>query len=78
MKNSKVITDFEHGVFYAAGLLVTFIDEPVIAADIISEAGLSHRDISLLDEYERDAMKILMRQDKRINFTGVELDSNGD
>ena len=64
------MTEFQEGVFYAAGLLVTLVDEPTSAADILGEAGLLEADISTLDETEQEAMKTLMKQESRAKFMG--------
>lgn len=65
------LNDFQQGVFYAAGLLVEWMDQPTYAADILKEAGLLESDVSELDETEQLAMKKLMQQEpRRAKFTG--------
>lgn len=65
------LNDFQQGVFYAAGLLVEWLDNPVAAADILKEAGLLEADVAELDETEQLAMKKLMEQEpSRAKFTG--------
>lgn len=65
------LNDFQQGVFYAAGLLVEWLDQPTYAVDILKEAGLLESDVSELDETEQFAMKKLMQQEpRRAKFTG--------
>ena len=58
---------FDEGIFYSAAILVGQ-GQPVLAADIIYEAGLNEIDITLLDDTERYAMYVLDKEDYRINF----------
>lgn len=68
------MSEFDKGVFYVAGLLVSFMDNPVYAADVLEQAGLLNADISSLDETEQRAMKTLMKDgNKRINLTGFTI-----
>lgn len=64
------MTEFQEGVLYAAGLIVTMHNKPTIAASIIIEAGLANADISQLDDYDKSQLKKL-NGEKGINFRGV-------
>lgn len=71
MAKKKRLTQFDQGIFYAAALLVTFIDQPGYAADILEQGGFLDADVSSLDETEQLAMKSLMEQEpRRAKFTG--------
>jgi hypothetical protein len=74
LKMVKIMNDFDKGVFYVAGLLVTFMDSPGYAVDVLEQAGLLNADISSLDETEQRAMKTLMKDgNKRVNLTGLTI-----
>lgn len=70
MAKQDKLNDFQQGIFYAAVLLVEFMDQPTYAADILQEAGLLDADVSELDETEQLAMKKLMLDTSRAKFTG--------
>ena len=65
------MNQFQEGIFYSASLLVTFLDQPTYAADILEQSGLSEFDISVLDDTEKNSMLKLMEQEpNRIKLTG--------
>lgn len=66
---AKKLSDFEQGIFYAAGFLVED-DQPGYATDILAAAGLLESNVSVLDETEQRAMKKLMLGNSKVNFTG--------
>lgn len=65
------MNDFDQGVFYAAAIMVDFIDQPTMAADVLAEAGLLDSDISNLDDTEKNAMIKLSKYDDRCQFKGI-------
>lgn len=65
--------DYTQGIFYAVAMLVALHDQPTSAADILEQAGHLTADCSELDDTEKDAMRSLMKQDNRCNFTGLDL-----
>lgn len=71
MAKVEALNDFQQGIFYAAGILTEFLDQPTYAADVLQEAGLLESDVSELDETEQLAMKKLMEHEpRRAKFTG--------
>jgi len=66
--------EFSKGVFFAASVLVKVHDRPTEAADILNEAGLAQANVSDLDDYEKEAMQELMKQEaRRLKLTGLEV-----
>jgi hypothetical protein len=65
---AKNLSDFEHGIFFAAGILVED-DQPGYAVDILAAAGLLESNVSMLDETEQRAMKKLMLSSSKAKFT---------
>lgn len=53
---------FEEGVMYAAALLVRVHDLPTIAANVLREAGLMDANVHKLDDYERESLRELNRE----------------
>lgn len=51
------MTEFQLGVLYAASVVVAMHDAPVIAATIVSEAGLGNADCSGLDDFEKKNLR---------------------
>ena len=71
---SEVMDEFSKGVFFAASVLVKVHDRPTEAADILNEAGLAQANVSDLDDYEKEAMQELMKQEaRRLKLTGLEV-----
>ena len=70
------MNEFNQGIFYAAALLVTFVDQPTCAADILEQAGLLESDIRDLDDTEQRAMRALMTQEpNRVKLTGFTIET---
>ena len=53
------LTEFEQGVLYAASIVIALHDQPVVAATVVREAGLSEADCSGLDDYEKKHLRKL-------------------
>lgn len=53
------MTEFEHGVLYAAAVVIAVHDQPVIAATIVREAGLSDADCSDMDDFEKHHLRVI-------------------
>lgn len=51
------MTEFDQGVLYAAAMVVAIHDQPVVAATIIREAGLSDADCSKLDRFDKNHLQ---------------------
>lgn len=72
-EGGRVMDEFSQGVFFAASVLVRIHDLPTEAADILNEAGLVKADVSSLDDYEKEAMRELVKSEgSRLNFIGLE------
>jgi hypothetical protein len=54
-----MLSDFEKGVVYAAGLIVRLHDQPGIAAEIMREAGMDRRNFSDCDDFEKESLRKL-------------------
>lgn len=54
----KVLTDFEKGILYAAGIVCSQ-DMPGVAADILREAGLTEADCTDLDGFDKEQLRLL-------------------
>lgn len=65
------MNEFEQGVLYAAAIVVAIHDQPVIAATIIREAGLSDADCSKLDRFDKNHLSKLQNE-KGIALRGLE------
>ncbi|CDL86678.1 hypothetical protein [Xenorhabdus cabanillasii] len=66
------MTEFQHGFMVAVALLQHLSDQPIIAADILSEAGFQNLDCSELDEYDKSALRII-NNEIGIKLLGLEL-----
>ncbi|GHG07822.1 hypothetical protein [Thalassotalea marina] len=64
------LTDFKHGVFYAAAIVVEVHNDPTIAATIIQNAGFAEHDVSELDESDKKQLRKLNNYDG-INLKGL-------
>lgn len=63
----ETLSDFEHGVLYAAAIVQATAFTPTIAADILREAGLTNADCALLDDYEKLHLRVVNEE------TGINL-----
>lgn len=68
------LTKFQHGIFYAAAMVVRLHDEPRVAADVLKEAGLSNSNCSELDEYDKEILRVI-NQETGMSLTGLEADT---
>jgi len=61
--DKRPITGFDKGfacgVTYASAMIIKMHDQPVIALDILKSSGV---DILLADKYDRDIIKLHLRQ----------------
>lgn len=51
------LSQFSHGVLYAAAEVQRLHDEPQVAADLLKSAGLAQVDCSSLDEYDKEPLR---------------------
>ncbi|HEK0807598.1 TPA: hypothetical protein SMP81_002171 [Proteus mirabilis] len=53
------LTEFQEGIIYAVVLLQILHDKPTAGADILRESGLDNIDCSNLDDYYKEALKVI-------------------
>lgn len=51
------LSEFQQGELVAVSLLIALHDQPVAAAEAVSEMGLSEADCSSLDDYDKRNLK---------------------
>jgi hypothetical protein len=51
------LSDFQQGALVAVSILIAMHDNPVAAADVVSELGLSEVDCTELDDYDKQNLK---------------------
>ena len=51
------LSEFQQGALVAVSLLIALHDQPVAAADVVSELGLSEADCTGLDDYDKNNLK---------------------
>lgn len=51
------LTEFEKGVLYASAQVQRLHDEPLVAADVLKQAGLAKSDCSELDDYDKESLR---------------------
>lgn len=62
---------FEEGVLYAAALLNSMHDQPDMAGEILKEAGHLTADCSALDEYDKQNLRVLKKNNTQIKLRGL-------
>lgn len=67
---AKKLREFERGVLYAVAVVQMTANEPVIAADILREAGFTTLDCSSLDDCDKEALRVV-NQEKGMRLTGL-------
>ncbi|QOU76357.1 hypothetical protein JAB4_058570 (plasmid) [Janthinobacterium sp. HH102] len=66
------LTEFQLGALVAVSLLIVLHDQPVAAADVVSEMGLSDADCTGLDDYDkRNLKKIQGERNGTIKLRGL-------
>jgi hypothetical protein len=53
------LSDFGHGVLYAAAIVQATARMPTLAADILREAGLVNADCAELDDYDKQHLRVV-------------------
>jgi len=57
MPQQTKLSEFQQGALVAVSLLIGLHDQPVAAADVVSEMGLSDADCAELDDYDKNNLK---------------------
>jgi len=65
------LSDFAKGVLYAAAIVQAIAHQPVIAADILREAGLTNADCASLDDYDKQHLRAI-NQERGINLQNLD------
>lgn len=68
---AKKLTEFERGVLYAAVHLQRGPNESGLAAYLLRESGFSDLDCSELDEYDKEALRVI-NEEKDMALLGLE------
>ena len=55
-------SSFNYGIMIAASNIVALHDQPVIAADIIKEAGLANFNCKEMSEYDKENLKVVNKE----------------
>ncbi len=58
----KTLSEFDHGILYAAAIVQATAGQPVIAADILREAGLANADCAELDDYDKEHLRVVNKE----------------
>lgn len=56
------LSEFEKGILYAAAIVQYTSRQPVIAAGILREAGLTHADCQELDDFDKEYLLIVNKE----------------
>ena len=51
------LSEFQQGALVAVSLLIALHDDPVAAADVVGELGLSEADCTILEDYDKNNLK---------------------
>lgn len=66
------LSEFQQGALVAVSLLIALHDQPVAAADVVCELGLSEADCTVLDDYDkRNLRKIQGERGGMIKLRGL-------
>jgi hypothetical protein len=65
------LIEFEQGILCAVGLVCKIADQPVIAANILREVGLTNADCSSLDDYGKLNL-MAVSQERGINLINLK------
>jgi hypothetical protein len=65
------LTEFAKGILYAAAIVQAVARTPVIAADILREAGLTHANCAELDDYDKQHLRVV-NQERGINLKNLD------
>lgn len=65
------LSEFAKGILYAAAIVQATAKQPVIAADILREAGLTHADCGKLDDFDKEHLRIVNKE-RGINLQNLD------
>ncbi|MDO8728515.1 MAG: hypothetical protein Q7K26_01340 [bacterium] len=65
------LTEFAKGILFAAAIVQATSRTPVIAADILREAGLTHANCAELDDYDKENLRIVNKE-RGINLQNLD------